>query len=216
MESKINLRELQPTDGPDINLLHSQTPDTGAVAFHTQFHHDPYTTLTLLHPHMRGVVAEAEGHEGLVGMGLVNFGECQFQGDVYPSAYLNSLSVHPDFRRMGIATRLAQWRVEAARDHFTQQVTDGVIYAGIQGGNTGSISTAAKWSTQRLDDVNRLGIAKVRTKRPRPVDDLRVRRATPNDLEEIAHKQNGFYRDYNFYPPQTAAGLHDWLSLKAF
>jgi GNAT superfamily N-acetyltransferase len=165
---------------------------------------------------MRGVVAEAEGHDGLIGMGLVDLGECQFEGDLYPCAYLNSLSVHPDFRRRGVATRLAQWRVDIARDYFSQQGKDGIIYAGIQGGNTGSISTAAKWSTQRLDEHNQAGVAKVRSKRPEPVEGLRVRRATPADLEEIAEKQNDFYRDYNFYPPQTAADLHEWLSLTAF
>src|SRR6187549_2338320 len=130
----IVVRRLEPTDGPAIDRLGRETPDTGAVAFYSEFHHDAYETLMALHPGSVGVVAEAPDRR-LVGMGLVAFGECQFEGEIRPSAYLNSLGVHPDYRRRGIASRIAAWRVNEANDRFKADGREGVIFAAIQGGN---------------------------------------------------------------------------------
>jgi GNAT superfamily N-acetyltransferase len=161
-------------------------------------------------------VAEVEGHDGPVGLGLVNLGESLYEGEVRPFAYLNSLSVHPDFRRRGIASRLALWRVDAAREHFRQVGKEGVIVAGIQSGNIGSIQTATKWSTQRLEGHSQLGIVKMRRKPPRRVGGLKLRRAQDGDWEELAARENEFYRDHNFYPPQTAQSLRAWRVQSAF
>lgn len=215
-QDQITLRPLAPSDGPRLVVLNRQTPDTGAIGFYTDYFYDMYETLTALHPDLAGVVAEAEGYDGIVGMGLVNFGECQYEGEVRPFAYLNSLSVHPDFRRRGIASRLALWRVEVAMDRFKKMGREGVIVAGIQSGNTGSVQTATRWSSQRLDGRTQLGVARVRSKPPKRVTGLKVRRAQEKDWEEIAAKENAFYREHNFYPPQSAESLHKWRTQTAF
>jgi GNAT superfamily N-acetyltransferase len=213
MPEEITLRPVEPSDGPAIAALGEETPDTGAVAMHTRFEHDPYETLLALYPGMTGVVAETPGRKGIVGLGLVRFGECLYEGQVRPYAYLFSLGVHPEFRRRGIASRIASWRVEAALN----RLGDGcVIFAGIQRGNTGSQKAAEAWATKRVDDRMQLGLMKVRTRAPRPLPGVEVRPARTEELEEIAEKQNAFYSEYNLYPPQTARGLGAWLSESPF
>jgi GNAT superfamily N-acetyltransferase len=213
MAEEITLRQMAPTDGPALRLLNEQTPDTGAVAFYTNFLYDPFETLMAMQPGTTGVVAETPDHEGLVGMGLVTFGECRYEGALLPSAYMSSLSVHPDYRRRGIASRLAAWRVEAAHSRFGD---DCVIFAGIQSGNTGSLRAAESWANQRVDDRSQLGVNKMRTRPPKPVPDLEVRPARLEELEEVVEKQNAFYQEYNLYPPETAQHLHQWLSTEVF
>jgi ribosomal protein S18 acetylase RimI-like enzyme len=107
LAEEITVRPMLPSDGPALNKLNSETPDTGALAFYTEFHGDPFTILTTLDPDTHGVVAQAPDHEGIVGMGLVTFGQCMYEGELRPSAYLSSLSVHPSYRRRGIASKLS-------------------------------------------------------------------------------------------------------------
>lgn len=212
MQEGITLRQLEPTDGPAIDQLGRQTPDTGAVAFYTVFHMDPYECLLALNPGMVGVIAEAVDHDGLVGLGFITFGECLYEGELRPFAYLSSLSVHPDYRRRGIASQISEWRVEAARQRFRELGREGVIFAGIQGGNTGSVKTAGKWSTQQLEGHTRVVPVKVRTKPPKPAGGFEVRPVQPQEYEQVLEKQNAFYRGHNLYPPQTAHQLSEWRS----
>jgi GNAT superfamily N-acetyltransferase len=213
MAEEITLRQMAPTDGPALRLLNEQTPDTGAVAFYTNFLYDPYETLMAMHPGTVGVVAEAPGHKGLVGMGLVTFGECLYEGALLPSAYMSSLSVHPDHRRRGIASRLAAWRVEAAHSRFGN---DCVTFAGIQSGNLGSLRAAESWANERVDGRSQLATNKMRTRPPKPVPHLEVRPVRLEELEEVVEKQNAFYQEYNLYPPVSAQRLHQWLSTELF
>ena len=207
----IVVRRLEPTDGPAIDRLGRETPDTGAVAFYSEFHHDAYETLMALHPGSVGVVAEAPDQR-LVGMGLVAFGECQFEGEIRPSAYLNSLGVHPDYRRRGIASRIAAWRVNEANDRFKADGREGVIFAAIQGGNLGSVKTAGSWSTEVIEGRTGGAVVGVRRKPPSPVGGVEVRAARRDELDRIADEQNRFFSEYNLYPPETAASLDAWQS----
>lgn len=151
MAGNFTLRRLLPGDGPAMERLERQTPDTGALGFYTEYHHDLYETRMALQPRLMGAVAEAPNYDGLVGMALVTFGECMVEDEQRPYAYLTGLSVHPDFRRRGIATALATWRLEMARSRFGDE---GVIFAGIQGGNVGSLRTAEKWSNAVLNSAS--------------------------------------------------------------
>ena len=100
--SAFTLRAMVAADGPALATLGEQTPETGAVSMHSQFEFDPYETLLALRPGTIGVVAEAPDRSGLGGICLMSFGQCWFEGSIRPSAYLYSLSVHPDFRRRGL------------------------------------------------------------------------------------------------------------------
>src|SRR4051794_28094875 len=112
MEANVTLRELGAGDGPHIAALGEQTPDTGEVAFHNIFYYDPYATIMALHHDAAGVVVEAADHDGIVGIGMMGTGECQYDGVLRPYAYLFGLGVHPDYRRRGIASQIAAWRIE--------------------------------------------------------------------------------------------------------
>ena len=155
---------------------------------------------------------------------MMSLGECWYEGALRPYAYLYSLSVHPDYRRRGIGARIATWRVERARTELGRDV---VIYAGVQQGNEGSLSTARRWATQRLD--NRTGGAVQRMPGARQVrhDEgaqgesrgrvgLSVRQAEEGDWEEIGEKQNAFYAGWNLYRPGSAEGLRDWQAEAPF
>ncbi len=82
-----------------------------------------------------------DSFDGLVGAGFVDFGHCNFEGELRDYASLSGVVVHPHFRRRGIASRLAQWRVEYAREHIGD---GGVILTSIQEENTGSFAVAKK------------------------------------------------------------------------
>lgn len=207
----IVLRQLVPTDGPAIDRLGRETPDTGAVAFYSEFQHDVYETVMALRPGTVGVVAET-ADQRIVGMGLVTFGNCQFEGELRPSAYLNSLSVHPEFRRRGIAARIAAWRVNEAREHFRAAGREGVIFAAIQGGNVGSVRTADSWSNQVIQGRTSGAAINVRRQQPKAIDGLEVRPARDDELDRIADEQNRFYTDFNLYSPETTTSLEEWRS----
>jgi GNAT superfamily N-acetyltransferase len=208
-----SLRPLRPDDGPAVEALEKQTPDTGLVGFYTRYHYDAYATRLALQPSLLGVVAEAPEHDGLVGMGLMTLGECRVEGQLLPYAYLTGLGVHPDFRRRGIGSALAAWRLETARSLLGEEA---VVFAGIQQGNTGSLRTAGKWASQRLEGRLKVAVNPVRSRPPRVVGGVEVRTAHRQDLEEVARRQNDFYAGFNLYPPKSPASLREWLARRPF
>ncbi len=105
---------MAPADGPALATLYENSPDTGRVTFNARFNIDAYQAMIALRGDVVGVVAETASFDGLVGASLVNFGQCYFEDHVRPSALLSSLTVHPAYRRRGIASRLAEWRVHHA------------------------------------------------------------------------------------------------------
>jgi len=209
MTASFSLRPFGPRDGPAFGQLLLASPDTGRI--HTTRHYrvNPYAVLSVLQEDFSGVVAEMPGHEGLVGAGLIRFGRAQIEGALRPYALLNTLIVHPEFRKRGIASALVRWRVQAARERFGSDV---VIWALIQQGNIGSVRTVTKHLKQIIADRIRVIPMKMRHKPPKPVSGWRVRSAEREDLAEIAGHLNSFHREHNFYEPQTADTLARWLT----
>jgi GNAT superfamily N-acetyltransferase len=201
-----------PSDGPALTALGEQTPETGMVSMHSRFEFDPYETLLALRPGTIGVVAETSDHPGLVGMCLIDFGECWFEGTIRPSAYLYSLSVHPDYRRRGLGSRLTTWLVGATKERHGEDV---VIYAGTQPGNVASQRTMESWATQRFDRVAAV-VQKPLSKPPKAPSGLTVRPAEVGELEEVAQRRNAFHDEYDLYPPGSAASIGAWRAQSPF
>jgi GNAT superfamily N-acetyltransferase len=211
-DATFTLRAMVPMDGAALAALGEQTPETGAVSLHSRFALDPYETLLALRPGTIGVVAQTVDHPGLVGLCLMSFGQCWFEGAIRPSAYLYSLSVHPDYRRRGLASRLTAWLVRAAHERHGDDV---VIHAGTQPGNVASQRTMQSWATQRFDRM--VGIVKKpRAKAPRPPAGWVVRPAEERELEEVATRRNAFHDGYNLYPPESAASIAAWRAHSPF
>lgn len=213
MNNNFSLRPMTPQDVPALDRLAADSPDTGLLTFSGHFEVGAYRDYLAIEKSNVGVVAEAAGNDGLVGTGQIRLGECQFEGTLRPYGYLNSLMVHPDYRRNGIANQIAQWRVEYIHQGLGEAA---VILAYIQKSNNGSQRTAQKWYKQFIEK-RVIGIsAKMRSKPPSPQPGLAVRPAAPRELDEVADKANAFYREYNLYEPQTGEQLSEWLDLTPF
>lgn len=207
-----SLREMSPEDSPALASLITQSPDGGKITFSPRYHLPAFEVYAARHGEMIGVVVEAPDVKGLVGAAHMSFGTCQFEGALRSYALLSGLVVRPDFRRQGIATALAQWRVERAVERSGSET---MILADIQAGNTGSTANAKKWANQITGHLVTVPMT-MRGKPPHTNSQISVREANSGDLEVIAQNLNTFYEDYNFFRPQTPHNLRAWLGKTPF
>jgi len=201
--ASIEFRPMESGDGKDIAALDMASPDSGAIAFSTLYLHDPYASILALHPDAVGVVATRQGHAGIVGMGMMSIGRCNYEGGQSPYAYLFSLNVHPYYRRIGIASSIYKWLLSAARERTGENI---VVTAAIQEDNEASLRAAERWANHV--DKRAMGLlAPMRRKPPKPALDLEFQGAKEENWEEIAYRQNKFYEGYNLYPKRSSMDL---------
>jgi GNAT superfamily N-acetyltransferase len=213
MAERISIRVMEPGDSPALLALEDKTVDTGHIGFSTSYNYDYYQTQQALRPGLIGIVAEAPEYVGLVGVGLMSFGECQIEGDVLPYGYIGGLGIHPDFRRRGISTAITSELLAIFRKRFGTQA---VLFAGIQGGNKGSLKANMKWAKQIIPDRVRGVIDKTLQEPPEEITGITIRPVAAEELESAVALQNAFYRNANLYPPKTAADISAWLSKRPF
>jgi GNAT superfamily N-acetyltransferase len=209
---RLSLRQIIPADGQALSELYQASPDSGQIQIAPLYYVDAYRALLDSRPSVVGVVAELPETGQLVGAGFVHFGQSQFEGALRPFAVLSGVVVHPDFRRRGIASQIAGWRVDCARQRLGEE---GIIVTAIQKQNTGSFAVAGTWSQQFVGRLS-IGAVRMRQKPPDAVNGLTIRPAESSDLEAIAAGLNDFYQEYNFYELQSAETLADWLSRSPF
>ena len=212
-ETTFSLRELGPQDGRAYAAVLAASPDTGSIGSAVRFEIDPYQALISLHKDTVGVVAETVGTNGFVGSGLIRFGQCQWEGELRSSALLNTLVVHPAYRRKGLASQLARWRAEFTR---RRQGEGGVMWAIIQRNNTGSERTARKWASQFLASRLTFVPLRMRSVPPPRAKHFDVRPTRLEDLDTVVEQLNRYYREYNFYSPETPSSLAAWLEETPF
>ena len=213
MRSQFSLRQLNPQDSQALGRLMENSPDTGRVNAAVHFEIDAFEAIRTMQGDVVGVVAETPGFDGIVGCCLARFGQFQFEGHMRPYALLNSLAVHPWFRRQGMASELLEWLVHHARHRLGDE---GVIWGLMQQGNVGSERTAGKHLKQLIDGRILVIMAKPRSNPPGPTSKFTVRPAEPDEFEQVADQLNAFHRDFNFYEPETPASLASWCASTPF
>lgn len=213
MTDGIIVRLMQPGDSQALMALEDETPDGGRVSFLTRYRYDYYHVQQALRPNLVGLVAESSAFAGLVGVGMMSFGECQFGGEVRPYGYLGGLGVHKDFRRRSIATAIVSQLLTIADERFGPER---VIFAGIQVGNEASLRANMKWANQLIRDRESFAISKTLDRPPNGVDGISVRLAKEDEYETIANLQNEFYKKANLYPPKTRQQLREWVAQRPF
>lgn len=196
--AQFSLRAMQPSDSAAVAALMTEFD----ADMTTRFLIDPYTAITAgTENATEAVVVEANGYDGLVGMGTVRFSQVQFNGNILPMAFLDGLKVRTDFRRRGLGYRIAEWRVQRARELFGD---DCVIATAMLQENTASRQVAAKWCREFIDPAVEVLIAPVRSTAPKPPGGVRVCEIEPGQSAEFASGQNDFHRSHNLYPPGDA------------
>jgi GNAT superfamily N-acetyltransferase len=209
-EGSLRVRWMAPADGSAFAALSRECPDTGRIRAFARYHVDAYRALSALRPDTEGLVAEVAlgpGKGELAGSAFVSFGRCRFEGQTRPYALFHTLMVHPRHRSRGLAGRLTGRCVEHARRRMGDL---GVILANVQRSNEGSLKAIGKWLHRPGGVLTGYAVGPRRTP-PSPRAGVRVRRAEPSDLGEIARRMNAFYEGYNLYPHQTASELEGWL-----
>ncbi len=202
-----SLREMTAEDGPALNRLFGESPDSGAVQVAQKILIDPVQFLTL-EPETVGVVATHPDHNGIAGCGLVTMLDVRLQGQVYRAAYLSTLSVHPAARRRGLATRITQWRIDHAESAAGEDV---VVFANIQRGNEGSTANARKWATHILGATDVYPTSTLK-RAPKPKTPALFRPASPQDYAAFANGANAYYANTNLYPPLSVDAMTGWAN----
>ena len=201
------LRPMEPADGPAIDALLTTQATATAVAMSTHYRYDVFASLIAQHPSLYGVVATAPGVEGLVGMATAYIDEVQVEDRLFPCAHLENLKVRDDVRRQGLGRKLAEWRIAEARRRFGDE---GVIVAGVEATNAGSLATARKWAGQVMGPL-RIAIVPT-TRKPSSVRGYRIRGIDDDDVEAIVAASNAFHADANLYPRLTGERLRELLA----
>jgi hypothetical protein len=170
------------------------------------FQVDPFVALTY-GDDWAGVVVEHPGTAGLVGLGMVSFGELLLRGQRRPYALLHSLVVHPSVRLQGVAGRIIASRLATVRERAGD---DAVLVASIQRSNAGSLAAASRWATQFSEPLDAC-VMGLRSSPPSGGRGWRVRPADHGDLEAFAAGFTAFRRDYDLSVRGDVAELAAWL-----
>ena len=192
---------MQPSDSKAVASL--ITEFEGGMT--TRFLVDAYAAITYgtEYPTL-GVVVECAGYNGFVGMGTVRFNKVQYNGEIVPHAFLDGLKVHKDFRRQGLGYKIAQWRIQRAKETCGDKC---VIATGMVQENVASHAVAKKWCREFIEPAFEVLIVPTRRQQPKPLTGILVRELEPREYEEFVSKQNGFYQHYNLYPVSDANSI---------
>ncbi len=188
--TQFHLRSMQLEDSPAISTLTQQ----GEGIMTTYFEIEAYRAMIeFAEFDTVGVVATVDGFDGLAGIATLRSGMCQYNGALLPFVILDSLKVDERFRKQGLGTQLAQWRVDYARETFGVDV---ILLSGTTTDNIASQNTMKKWCNEFTDPLQ-FTLLQTRSKMPKATHGLTIRDATPDEYDALAQAQNTFYADYN-------------------
>jgi predicted N-acetyltransferase YhbS len=204
---------MQPADSPAVARLVESNPHRGeAFDLTTHFLIEPYRAYHLLRANMLGVVAEPPGTREVVGMATVAFDHYMIEGRRTDVALLGNLKVRHDYRHQGLGTKLAEWRIAAARDLCGDDI---VILSGTTTDNMASRATMRKWGAQFVGPLVVVPIAASATAPP-PLPGVTVRPAAEYELTTIARQINDFYAGYSIHPVYPPHILSEMLTTTVY
>lgn len=199
--NKFTLREFQPSDSAGIGKLITEFADD----LTTRFQVDPYAAIVYgTESRTTGVLVEAPGHDGFIGMGTVRFSKVIFNGQILPLAFLDGLKVKEEFRGQGLGYQIARWRIQKAREEYGDQC---VVGTGMLHTNQASHAVAAKLCREFAESAIEVRLVPMLNRQPRPKPGITVRKIERQEFEEFASKQNQFFRQYNLYPPTSPEAI---------
>jgi GNAT superfamily N-acetyltransferase len=200
----VQLRELTGDDGPGLAGLSFSSSDEGLIRYAANYQIDAVQAIQAIHGNVQGVVA-CTGPR-VLGVALVRFGVCRYEGRERPFALFGNLVVHPDFRGQGLATRMTRWRVDLAHRRLGEEA---VLLANFQAGNTPSLKIVRRWARQIAGPFAYLPL-RVRERPPAALPGVTFREAAPHEIPAFVDGLADFYQDYNLFQPlapEALAGL---------
>lgn len=210
---EFSFRLLGQNDGPLIAELIEQSPDTGLINFTPHYRIDAIQSFKLDQGEYFGIVAQLSGAVKFAGVCLARVHQAQYNGSIKSNSYINSLVVHPTFRRKGIASELVRRIVDYSYEKLGK---DCVIWAVIQDGNIGSERTIQKILRDKLQRNLMMLSFKPLTRPPRFNENYRVRPIEEEDYPLVIEGMNQFFRSWNFYPPVSDNSLSEWINQTPF
>lgn len=210
---ELSFRLLEQNDGALVAELIEQSPDTGIINFAPHYRIDAIQSFKLDQGEYFGIVAQLSGKVKLAGVCLARVHQAQYNGSIRSNSYINSLVVHPAFRRKGIASELVRRIVDYSYEKLGK---DCVIWAAIQDGNIGSERTIQKTLREKLQRKMMTLSYKPLTRPPRFIEDFKVRPIEEEDYPFVIEGMNQFYRSWNFYSPESVRSLSAWLNQTPF
>jgi hypothetical protein len=202
-----SLREIRPQDSTRLLKLITEFEDD----LTTHFQVDAYRAIVHgTENRTTGVVVEAPGEDGFIGMGTLRFSTVQCNGQILPLAFLDGLKVRKEFRGKGLGYKVASWRVQKAREEYGEQC---VIGTGMLHDNHASNAVANKWCREFFELAFQVLIFPTRAGKPKSPAGFSFHELEPGEYQEFSEKQNKFYRHYNLYPPSSPETITNALKV---
>ena len=212
LAANIRYRPMTENDGPAFAGLSFSAADAGQIAYTANYLIDAFRAVQVIHGDMSGVVATTPDQQRVLGVGLIRYGTCQYEGAVRPFALLNNLIVHPDYRGRGIAAGIEEWRLQHVRERLGEEA---VLLANFQRGNAYPRKTAGAWINAVIGPT-RYVLHKTRITPPPPLPGVTVRAAEEDEYAVFAGALNNFYGSTNLFIPESAASLKENLARTPF
>lgn len=210
--ANIVVRPLTEMDGPALAGLTFSVDDAGLIRYTANYQVDAIRAVQAIGGHAEGMVATLGDSGRLIGLELVRYGRCWYEGQERPYAMLGNLIVHPNYRRQGIGTRICNTLLETANarlDAMSQAEyggAPGVAFTNYQERNPAVQRILARIPSATVGPVLYRPLT-VLTKAPRPLEGISAGPIEDEELAQFAAGHNAFYQDYNLALMETPERL---------
>jgi hypothetical protein len=207
MTDKIKCRPIEPEDGPGLDALISYNPSSGSISFSYDYQADILEVNKAFANDLHGIVATIDST--IIAMVFGDRLEVQWEGEIYPAAYISNMRVQSEHRRKHIARGMSEYGIQYAEDILG---SDSVYYSAVPAGNI-SMGLSKAFQFTATSPIQG-GIVPMRSSPPKNIPDLTVRKANRDDLSQIAEGMNAFYREHNLWSPVSPEFLQDFLDVE--